>query len=227
MSQSIESTSGRDLCWNCQSQPGGEYFCESCVKIQPISKEVDYFFCLGLPRILKINREELEERFYERSRKLHPDFFQQGSDQEKAFSLENSAVLNTAYRTLRDPIKRVEYLLRLEEGKAALIPSKAPGDLLEEILDLQETLQEYKIRKGEKDPETQKLRTQLNEEQQRLESRRKALEEELQGLFGEWDQLESTNPMDRKNNILNRFKEILSNRAYLLTVLRDIKEGLD
>ena len=226
MSQNIESTSGRDLCWNCQSQSGGEYFCESCVKIQPISKEVDYFFCLGLPRALEINREELEQRFYERSRKLHPDFFQQRSDQEKAFSLENSAVLNTAYRTLRDPIKRVEYLLRLEEGKAFTIPTKAPGDLLEEILDLQETLQEYKIKKEEMDPETESLRRQLNEEQQRLESRKEGLEEELQGLFGEWDQLESTTQVDPKSKILNRFKEILSNRAYLLTVLRDIKEGL-
>ncbi len=121
-----EGSLARSLCWNCQSEVGGEYFCDRCVKIQPTPLRVDYFQHLGLSRHLAIDLQELERRFHELSRKFHPDFFQRSSEREKAISLENSALLNTAYRTLRDPILRVEYLISLEEGAVKDIPAKAP-----------------------------------------------------------------------------------------------------
>ncbi|MBI3812490.1 MAG: Fe-S protein assembly co-chaperone HscB, partial [Nitrospirae bacterium] len=111
---------------------GGEYFCDHCVKIQPAPPQRDYFQRFGLSRHLTIDLQDLEQWFHKLSRKFHPDLFQRGSDQEKAISLENSALLNTAYRTIRDPILRVEYLIRLEEGAVKDIPAKAPPDLLEE-----------------------------------------------------------------------------------------------
>lgn len=39
----------RSMCWHCQSEVAGEYFCDRCVKVQPVSKELDYFTCLGFP----------------------------------------------------------------------------------------------------------------------------------------------------------------------------------
>ena len=106
----------RSMCWHCQSEVAGEYFCERCVKVQPVSKETDYFTCLGFPRRLMIDPHKLETKFYELSRAFHPDFYQNKSETEQSISLGNAATLNTAYRTLRDPIQRAEYLLDLEAG---------------------------------------------------------------------------------------------------------------
>jgi len=106
------------MCWHCQSDIGGEYFCNQCVKVQPLSKDMDYFTCFGLPRKLNIDAAQLQTKFYELSRVFHPDFFEGKSEMERAVSLANSATLNQAYRTLKDPIQRVEYLLRLEAGAA-------------------------------------------------------------------------------------------------------------
>ena len=134
----------RSMCWHCQSEVSGEYFCERCVKVQPVSKEADYFTCLGFPRRLTIDSQKLEAKFYELSRAFHPDFYQNKSETEQAISLSNAATLNTAYRTLRDPIQRAEYLLAIEAGAVKEIRTSPPADLFEEILELQDTLEEYR-----------------------------------------------------------------------------------
>lgn len=222
----------RSLCWNCHSDVGGEYFCDHCIKIQPAPSQLDYFQRFGLPRHLTINLQDLERRFHELSRKFHPDLFQRGSEQEKAISLENSALLNTAYRTLRDPILRVEYLIRLEEGAVKDIPAKAPADLLEEILELQESLEEYK-QVGKTAPEkSADLRKTLLAEQKRIGSRKMVLEKDLFSLFEEWDCLQDQQlfkpdeQQAHRRSLLQRMKDLLSARAYLRTVLQDLDEGL-
>jgi len=88
----------------------------------------------GLPRRLTIDQHKLEAKFYDLSRAFHPDFYQNKSDAEQTISLGNSAMLNTAYRTLRDPIERAEYLLDLEAGSVKEIRNSPPADLFEEIL---------------------------------------------------------------------------------------------
>lgn len=220
-----EGSLARSLCWHCQSEVGGEYFCNRCIKIQPITADLDYFQRLGLPRRLTINLQELERRFHELSRKFHPDFFQQSSDQEKAISLENSALLNMAYRTLCDPILRVEYLISLEEGAVKDIPAKAPPDLLEEILELQETLEEYKHIRKTAPEKSADLRKRLLREQDQIASRKTVLEKELLGLFEAWDRLDEQQKKQRRS-LLQWMKDLLSARAYLRTVLRDLEGGL-
>jgi molecular chaperone HscB len=223
----------RSLCWNCHSEVGGEYFCDHCIKIQPAPFQLDYFQRFGLPRHLTIDRQDLERRFHELSRKFHPDLFQQRSGQEQAISLETSALLNTAYRTLRDTILRVEYLIRLEEGAVKDIPAKAPPDLLEEILELQETLEEYKQAEKSIPDKRADLRKTLVAEQEQIGSRKMVLEKELMGLFEAWDRLQdqSSPTMDvqqkkQRQSLLQKMKELLSARAYLRTVLQDLDEGL-
>ena len=158
----------RSMCWHCQSEVSGEYFCERCVKVQPVSKEADYFTCLGFPRRLTIDPQKLEEKFYELSRAFHPDFYQNKSETEQAISLSNAATLNTAYRTLRDPIQRAEYLIAIEAGAVKEIRTSPPADLFEEILELQDTLEEYRA-SDQSSESGRKLRTQLQTEQQTLE----------------------------------------------------------
>ena len=219
--------SARDLCWNCQSEVGGEYFCPQCVKVQPASVWSDYFDVFGLPRKLGLDLEELQRRFYDWSRKFHPDLFQRATPEEQAISLENSALVNTAYRTLRDPIARVEYLIGLEEGAVKGIPPKAPLDLLEEMLLVQEALEGAKA--SALDAQTQKR---LTDERARLAERRRAEEERLLDVSREWDALvegSSAAAPDRddlRRTLLDRMKGILAVRAYLTTVINDLSDAL-
>src|SRR5439155_13145049 len=107
---------------------------------------MDHFEVFGLPRRLASDGAELQRKFYELSRRGHPDFHQGAPPERQAEILEASARLNAAYRALRDPIARIEYLVRLEEGRdtreGATVKAKAPPELLEEMFEIQESLQE-------------------------------------------------------------------------------------
>ncbi|MDH5739518.1 MAG: Fe-S protein assembly co-chaperone HscB [Nitrospira sp.] len=216
----------RSMCWHCQSAMSGEYFCERCVKVQPVSNDTDYFTCLGVPRRLTLNLQKLEAKFYELSRAFHPDFYQTKSPTEQTISLSNAAVLNTAYRTLRDPIQRAEYLLALEAGSVKDIRTSPPADLFEEILDLQETLDEYRASDRESE-QGHRLRAALQTEQQTLEHRREEMESQLQQLFTDWDQLqdraEATNQARaERDRILKHMRDLLSHRTYINNIVNDL-----
>lgn len=222
----------RSMCWHCQSEVHGEYFCERCVKVQPLSKELDYFTCLGLPRLLNIDPGMLEARFYEMSRTFHPDFYHNKSESEQSISLGNAALLNTAYRTLKDPFRRAEYLLGLEAGSVKDIRTSPPADLFEEILSLQEDLEEYRTTaRGKDSPAMEGLRQRLDRDRRTLEQRREAMELRLFELFQVWDRLQGAGlPDDRsqieKQAVLKELRDILSNRTYLLNILNDLTATL-
>lgn len=221
----------RSMCWHCQSDIGGEYFCGQCVKVQPLSKDIDYFTCLGLPRKLNIDTGMLETKFYEMSRAFHPDFYEGKTEMERAVSLANSATLNQAYRTLKDPIQRVEYLLRLEAGSAKDIPAKAPTDLFETLLEIQEQLEALQAAKSHGDPSAPTLIATLKTERSTLETKRSALEGRLAELFHIWDRLvEKTHDLPLKaerEQALKEMQEILSQRMYLNSMLANIAEALN
>jgi molecular chaperone HscB len=204
----------------------GEYFCERCVKVQPVSKETDYFTCLGLPRRLTIDLKGLEAKFYELSRAFHPDFYQSKSETEQAISLGNAATLNTAYRTLRDPIQRAEYLLDLEAGSVKEIRTSPPSDLFEEILELQETVEAY--RASDRASETgRQLLAQLMAERQALEQRKQDMEHHLQRVFTDWDALQdrgeaTSQARAERDRLLKQMREILSNRTYVKNIVNDL-----
>ena len=216
----------RSMCWHCQSAVTGEYFCERCVKVQPVSKEADYFTCLGFPRRLTLDPKKLEAKFYEMSRTFHPDFYQTKSPAEQAISLGNAAVLNTAYRTLRDPNQRAEYLLGLAAGSVKDIRTSPPADLFEEILELQDTLEEY--RSSERDSQdSRELRVTLEAEQRALEQRKQEMEAQLQQLFTEWDQLQdrgeaTSQTRVERDRLLKQMRELLSNRTYITSIVNDL-----
>jgi molecular chaperone HscB len=214
------------MCWHCQSELAGEYFCERCVKVQPVSKDTDYFTCLGLPRRLTIDPAVLEANYYERSRAFHPDFYLNKTEAERAISLANAATLNTAYRTLKDPVQRAEYLLDLEAGAVKTIRTSPPADLFEEILDLQDTLDAYRAGSPSSEQGRQLL-ARLQHERESLERRQQELEQELQRLFAEWDALQDRGQGDEqsrleRDRLLKRMREILSNRTYIKNIVNDL-----
>jgi len=216
----------RSMCWHCQSEVAGEYFCERCVKVQPVSKELDYFTCLGFPRRLTIDQRQLEAKFYELSRAFHPDFYQNKSAAEQTISLSNSALLNIAYRTLRDPIERAEYLLDLEAGSVKEIRTSPPADLFEEILELQDTLSGFRATDRKSDTAST-LRKRLQSEQARLEQRQRDMEAALQQLFVQWDALQDRGQATgqakaERDRILKQIRENLSNRTYVKNIASDL-----
>lgn len=183
----------------------------------------DYFAVFELPRKLTVDGEALRRRFYELSRVHHPDFHQAADDEAQAATLARSALVNRAYRALRDPIARVEYLIALEEGRdtreGATGRPKAPRDLLEEMLEVQEALEE--ARAGDLDgPARERLRG----ERERLAARRQAEEDALVGRAAEWDA--ALDAGGDRQALLTWFKERLAARAYLRTVIDDLSDAL-
>ena len=111
-------------CWSCAvAHNESTLFCPHCSKIQP-PPGGDYFSVFGLKPQLNIDLAALEHEFHRLSRKLHPDRFARADMNEKQWSLADTSLLNDAYRTLKDPLRRTEYLLKLHGAK---IGASAPA----------------------------------------------------------------------------------------------------
>jgi molecular chaperone HscB len=185
----------------------------------------DYFAVFGLPRKLEVDGDELRRRFYELSRRHHPDFHQLAGEQEQAAALAASALVNRAYRALRDPLARVEYLIALEEGRGgggregAELRPKPPMDLLEELLEVQEALAAAKASGLDA-----AARAGLAAVRQRLIERRLVTEADVAARSAEWDA--ALDAGHDRAPLLRWFKEALATRAYLATVIDDLTEAL-
>jgi molecular chaperone HscB len=182
----------------------------------------DFFAVFGLERRLAIDGAALQRRFYELSRRWHPDFHQAAPPEEQARVLEESARVNAAYRALRDPLARVEYLIRLEEGRetkeGAAVKPKAPPALLAEMFEIQEALEE--ARTGALDDATRET---LAARRQALRGRLAEAEATIVGpLSRAWD---AASPSERAA-ALGALKDTLATRAYLRTVIDDLGGAL-
>lgn len=227
---------GTSNCWSCGDMRAAQ-FCSACGKVQP-PKPVDYFTFFGLPRKLNLDFEKLEREFYALSRRLHPDLSARFDKREQEWSLEQTSLLNDAYRTLKDPIKRTEYLLRLEgveleeQSKSATEQARqtgsikkqvVPPDLLEEVFELNMQLEELRMQKktGEDDPA---LMEEVGKQKLELEGKLEALLDELRGYWTSWDKAavdEDTSP------ILGRMVDVLNRRNYIRNLVRDVAEVME
>ena len=217
-----------------------EHFCSACGKVQP-PVPVDYFTFFGLPRKLNLDVVLLEKEFYQLSRKLHPDLYSGADQREQLWSLEQSSQLNDAYRTLKDPIKRTEYVLRLEgveleeQSKSATEQARATGavkkqvvppDLLEEVFDLNMQLEELRMQKkmGEDDPA---LIEEVGRQKLELEEKHEALLDELRGHWTAWDQAVGGGTESDRLRIRDKMVDVLNRRSYLRNLVRDVNEVLE
>jgi len=229
-------------CWSCGSMRAA-HFCESCGKVQP-PVPVDYFTFFGLPPKLQIDVPALEKDFYDLSRKLHPDLNAKAGSKEQEWSLEQSSLLNDAYRTLRDPIKRTQYLLKLEgveleeQSKTATEQARATGevkkqivppDLLEEVFEVNMHLEELRMQKkmGEDDPA---LLEEIGKAKLSLETKYDELLGELQNDWKSWDSLIDrgieANPADR-SAILKKMLDVLNRRNYIRNLVHEVNAVLE
>jgi molecular chaperone HscB len=182
----------------------------------------DYFEVFELPRRLAVDGAALQRTFYALARRHHPDFHQAAPPEERARVEATSALVNAAYRTLRDPIARAEYLVRLEEGRdtkeGATERPKAPPALLAEMFEIQEALAE--ARAGALD---EAARATLTEQRDGLRARLRDTDARVAGpLSARWD---AAAPAERPA-ALAALKDALATRAYLRTVIEDLSEAL-
>ncbi len=188
-------------------------------------KVLDYFAIFGVPRKLWIEMSELEQKFLQMSWKLHPDNFVNATEQERELSLKRSSELNDAYRTLRDPIARVEYLLGIEgERKEGEKKQQAPPELLEEVFELNESLEELR--------EARASGQDLTGLQARLETAEKSFQEklgevdaELQSAAREWDAALTVDSAARKK-VMARLNELLNRRSYIRNLVTNVAKEL-
>ena len=128
------------ICWSCERATGAGGVCASCGAIQPPDPSADYFTVFGVERRYDVDLGDLEARYREQSRKLHPDRFAKADARARRASLQRSVQLNEAWRTLKDDFKRAEYLLSL--SGVSLAKREVPPALLMETLELREELSE-------------------------------------------------------------------------------------
>lgn len=186
-------------CWNCGCSVSSR-FCDACKALQPPS--LDYYAFFGVPRQLALEPKELEKRFYALSRQLHPDLFSRKPAREQEYALEASAILNDAYRALKDPVTRALYVLKQEGYNIAEQGTKdVPPELLEEVFDLNMALEE--LRDGDKD-----AREQLRSARQRFERMRDEIDSGMERRFAEWDAGHEPAKLDEIRGQLNRRKYI-------------------
>lgn len=215
-------------CWNCNSRTDDGQFCKGCGKIQPVPPGADYFVLLGLPPRLGIDPAALEQRFHQLSWKLHPDNFVLAEPRERELALQRSSQLNDAYRTLREPVSRVEYLLRQrglrKEGAAR---QQAPPELLEEVFELNESLDELRAARRNDGGSLAGLRSRLEAAQRGFEARLAEVDGALDELFRLWDAaLDRGAGDDDQQKLLARMNEILNRRSYLRNLVANVQHEL-
>ncbi len=216
-------------CWSCSiGHNDSTLFCPHCSKIQP-PPGGDYFSVFGLEPKLNLDLPALEHEFHRLSRKLHPDRFARAQENEKQWSLADTALLNDAYRTLKDPIRRTEYLLKLlgaeigeeHSGKDRIDLSRVPADLLEEVFELNMQLEEMRAARaaGEEDPA---LQVNLEKAKRKFDGLLEAVDEELRDEWSAWDDGDvATRPASQKKLVA-----LLDRRRYLSNLVRDVNEVL-
>jgi molecular chaperone HscB len=233
MTATSATTTGT-TCWSCQASTAGEHFCAACGKIQPLPRGADYFQMFGLPRILCIDLAALEAKFHQLSWKLHPDNFVRAPESERELSLERSSQLNDAYRALRDPVARAEYLLEIEGmRKEGATKQQAPPELLEEVFELNESLDELRIARGSLSArsEVSELRGRLEEAGKNFEAKLRDVDADLMAAAKEWDEaLDSRKNGDAgaapRNALLARMNEILNRRSYIRNLVANVEKEL-
>ena len=180
--------------------------------------DVDHYDLLGLERKLDLDQDELQRRYYELSRQFHPDRFMRKSDAERQSALDRSSALNDAYRTLKEPVSRAEYVLKQAGFDIGEQRSKdVPPELLEEVFDLNMALEE--IRSGD-----QSARPQLESAKANFTGMLAEVDRELAKGFAAYDA--SKDPQQLSQH-LSEMRGILNRRRYIRNLIRDVEKELN
>jgi molecular chaperone HscB len=202
-----------------------EQFMSAAPTSTTTSKTVDYFAIFDLPRKLWIEMSALEQNFLQLSWRLHPDNFVNAPQQERELSLKRSSELNDAYRTLRDPVARVEYLLGIEGArKEGEHKQQAPPELLEEVFELNESLDELRDAEAS-EGDVANLKTRLQAAEEKFQEKLGEVDAQLQATAREWDAAPDGDVATRKE-IMARLNELLNRRSYIRNLVTNVQKEL-
>ena len=206
-------------CRHCGTgAPLDAHFCPQCEKILTLARHGDYFRFFGLPRKLRLDAADLEQRFRTLSRQFHPDYYYNATTTERLASMERSSYLNDAYRTLRQPLDRVEYLLKIEKVATrdrSALAGQVPEALLEEFFSLSEQLDEVRVARGSGAPAGE-VRARLSRVRTPLAARRTEHARRLDELSRQWDdQVDAGVPVAERRRTLEGLRELLLERTYV------------
>jgi molecular chaperone HscB len=187
-----------------------------------LARSADFFSFLGLPRKLNLDMADFEQRYRALSRQFHPDYFYNATPAERRASLEKSSYLNDAYRTLKNPVTRIDYLLKLE-GMAPEGPQQAskqvPAGLLEEVFALNEELDEVREQRASGDP-AEVWKNRLERARQPIEAKRVEHEAQLLELSARWD-------ATGDHAVLEALRDRILERNYITNLLAGIERELN
>jgi molecular chaperone HscB len=213
------------VCWNCHERTLGTHFCSGCGKLLQLPQAVDYFALFEMPRQLWIEMNGLEQKFLQLSWKLHPDNFVNATEHERELSLKHSSELNDAYRTLRDPVGRVEYLLRIEGArKEGEHKQQAPPELLEEVFELNESLDELREAKA-CGGDLAGLKSRLESVEKNFQQKLGEVDGQLQTAAREWDAALQADAATRKK-IMAKLNDLLNRRSYIRNLVTNVQKEL-
>ena len=225
MSTTPTSTNPPLVCWNCHERTLGTHFCSGCGKLQQFPVSLDFFALFEMPKKLWIEMDGLEKKFLQLSWKVHPDNFVNATELERELSLKRSSEFNDAYRTLRDPIGRVEYLLGIEgERKEGEKKQQAPPELLEEVFELNESLDELREAR-ESGGDLTALRESLEAARNNFQEKLTEVDSQLQSAAREWDTALTGDAATRKK-IMARLNELLNRRSYIRNLVTNVQKEL-
>lgn len=216
----VWSAGERVSCWQCGAEHAPDFFCPACDAIQPLPEQADYFRVLGVPRRLVVDTETLQQRYYDLHRRLHPDRYQTGPQAARVASLRNTARVNRAFSTLRDPIDRGLYWLALQGESLGANNNRVPPELAALVFEVQEKLEEFRTtRQGNGGPDSSHEVAVTHAE---LLQRQKSLLQQLEDNFARWDAARTDTP-----TLTRELKAILSALSYLGTLVRDVERELE
>jgi molecular chaperone HscB len=187
----------------------------------------DYFAIFSLPRKLWIEMPGLEQKFLQLSWKLHPDNFVNAPAEEQADSLKRSSALNDAYRVLRDPVARVEYLLEIEGArKEGEQKQQAPPELLEEVFELNESLDELREAKAS-GGDLESLKSRLEIAETSFQQKLLEVDQQLFAAAKQWDAAIDANAADTDRDAIKvRLNELLNRRSYIRNLVNSVAKEL-
>ena len=172
---------------------------------------MDYFSFYELPLRFNTDDSLIKKKFYELSKKYHPDFYINESEDKQQEVLELSTLNNKAYQILSDPEKRLQYILELKELIHEGESYKLPQDFLMDMMEVNEELMELQF-----DPDPSSLRS-LTEKVGHVKA---DLRSNLQQLMNKFDE----NLSNENAAILNDIKDLYYRNKYLIRIEEGIKK---
>ncbi len=144
---------------------------------------------------------------------------------QRELSLKRSSELNDAYRALRDPVARVEYLLGIEgTRKEGEHKQQAPPELLEEVFELNESLDELREAKAS-GGDLAALKSRLESAEKHFQEKLGEVDAQLQSAAKEWDAALEEDAATRKK-IMARLNDLLNRRSYIRNLVTNVQKEL-